>query len=77
MIFRGGVVSALGKGVATKHAPQSAQNPREKAKIVYAAQGVFRTGRTVKTGMARKMSLVKDYKPHGQHFEGIEGNNFV
>ena len=54
-----GILSALGEGIAPQDAPYPAQDPRNDAKIVDAPLGIFRTGRPVKAGPARKILLVK------------------
>lgn len=59
MIFGGGVVAALREGVAPQYAPCAQKHPNNKAVIVYAAEGILRTGRFVKAGMTGKMLLIE------------------
>ena len=69
IIFRRRVVTAPSKGITTEYSPRAEQNPYDCAMIIDTFHRVLRAGRTVHTGMAREMLLVKKDSFHAKNFK--------
>lgn len=68
-IFLGGIVSAAGKGIASKQPPDPKREPDHYAVVVERFHHVLRARRTIKAGTFREPALVKQHAPHQKHFE--------